>query len=566
MTNRLFAYEPSLINLTTPSGLSPWEGEISIFHRFYGSVLNSPLETVFGMEAGANVGLGMRLQTFDGLELKASYISSQKTFTAGNSFSWYLPYFFLHTQLDLQFFTFRSTLTERIGHFYTSLAWRTDPIFNLLTPALVVAYDGYFQRLELGAGLHLKIVQFLSLVIEFYPFELYEAFLFNLQVRCALGLRTLGEGNFELRTLYNFRARVSFHMQNSGENLYDSMFSKVTDEQLEAMKLNTGTQRMDSTLVGSNIRRYSRLQLLVEVLQRVWRMLEEEGDEQKYQDDFSAYIQGTSGQYCYRLKGDLVSYFSAIGELMHKLVEELKAKYKEHKSYQVLKRVFTEHFELKHDSGNGGDPKIEVKEGKSLSASSMQSPDDLEATFRSKKGEQSRGYVVNLTETCDKENELQLITKVQVAPNVTDDQSLLVGGIGDLKDRTGVETVWTDGGYNGPAAEKVMRDQEVEHRTTAIRGSKPPSSDDRLKLEEFEWETDEEGKPVKVVCPGDQEVEVIAGRKEGRFAAEFDDELCAACPFSDRCPAEALKRRPVRVLRLNTRAAQVAKMGTFGQQ
>lgn len=170
VTNRLFAYEPSLINLTTPSGLSPWEGEISIFHRFYGSVLNSPLETVFGMEAGANVGLGMRLQTFDGLELKASYISGQKTFTAGSSFSWYLPYFFLHTQLDLQFFTFRSTSTERIGHFYTSLAWRTDPIFDLLVPTLAVAYDGYFQRLELGAGLHLKIVQFLSLVIEFYPF------------------------------------------------------------------------------------------------------------------------------------------------------------------------------------------------------------------------------------------------------------------------------------------------------------------------------------------------------------------------------------------------------------
>ncbi len=101
-----------------------------------------------------------------------------------------------------------------------------------------------------------------------------------------------------------------------------------------------------------------------------------------------------------------------------------------------------------------------VKEGKSLNASSLQSPDDLEATFRSKKGEQSRGYVVNLTQSCDKENEMQLITKVQVVPNVTDDQRLMVDGIGDLKDRIGVETMWTDGGYTGPDAEKVMREQE----------------------------------------------------------------------------------------------------------
>ena len=361
--------------------------------------------------------------------------------------------------------------------------------------------------------------------------ELYEAFLFNLQVRYALGLRTLGEGNFDLRTLYNFRARVSIHMQESGENLYDRLFSQVTDEQLEVMKLNTGTEEDG---LDPCREQYQEIQQAAAIGRSVAAGVVHvgrgrRGEKRRYRDDFSPYNKGTSGQYCYRLKGDLGSHFSAIGELMHKLVEALKTKFKEHKNYQVLNRVFAEHFEIKYDSGDGEDPKIGVKEGKSLSASSMQSPDDLEATFR-------------------------------IAPNVTDDQSLLVSGVSDLKDRTGVETVWTDGGYTGPAAEKVMRDQEVEHRTTAIRGDKPSSSDDRLKLEEFEWETDEEDKPAKVVCPGDQEVEVTAGRKDGRFAAEFDDEHCAACPFSDRCPAEALKRRAVRVLRINTRAAQVAKM------
>jgi len=82
-------------------------------------------------------------------------------------------------------------------------------------------------------------------------------------------------------------------MQETGENLFDKFFLQVTDEQLEAMKLSKGTQRMDSILVGSNIRKYSRLQLLVEVFQRVWRMLEEGGDEQEYKDRFSPYVKGT---------------------------------------------------------------------------------------------------------------------------------------------------------------------------------------------------------------------------------------------------------------------------------
>ena len=37
--------------------------------------------------------------------------------------------------------------------------------------------------------------------------ELYEAFLFNLQVRYALGYERVGEGYFAIRTLYEFRER-----------------------------------------------------------------------------------------------------------------------------------------------------------------------------------------------------------------------------------------------------------------------------------------------------------------------------------------------------------------------
>jgi len=73
----------------------------------------------------------------------------------------------------------------------------------------------------------------------------------------------------------------------------------------------------------SNIRELSRLQLLVEVLQRVYRMLNEE-DQEDYKNDFKPSLQGTSGQYVYRIKGEEVAdHLRPIGELMHRLVESV---------------------------------------------------------------------------------------------------------------------------------------------------------------------------------------------------------------------------------------------------
>lgn len=82
----------------------------------------------------------------------------------------------------------------------------------------------------------------------------------------------MSEGYFGLRTLYSFRQRVAKHRQETGENLREVAFEQITDEQIEAYHLKTDQQRVDSTMIASNIREMTRLQLLVEVLQRVHRM------------------------------------------------------------------------------------------------------------------------------------------------------------------------------------------------------------------------------------------------------------------------------------------------------
>jgi len=385
--------------------------------------------------------------------------------------------------------------------------------------------------------------------------ELFDHLQFNLQVRYALGLRNMSVMPFELRTLYNFRQRVSRYMQESGENLMEQVFIEVTDEQLASLELKTGHQRMDSVMVTSNIRQMSRLQLLVEVVQRVWRMLTE-ADQNHHASIFEPYLQGTAGQYCYRVKADEVAeHLTTIGQLMHDLVRELAARYAEKQTYRMLQRVFDEHFGLVV-SEEAERNQVRVKTGDELSASSLQSPDDWEATYRVKRGEGHQGYVGNLTETCDPENEVQLITLVQAAPNTTDDQQFVVEGLSDLKARTDLEALWTDGGYNGADAEETFRQEQVEHIPTNIRGRR--TAPDRLGLETFSWEVDADGTPVTVTCPGGQQAEVKTGRKADRFVAYFDRTGCGTCPFAGGCPARSMKRLDGRSLNVSLRQVQVA--------
>lgn len=383
--------------------------------------------------------------------------------------------------------------------------------------------------------------------------EMYQHYLFDLQTRHALGLDQLGEAHFELRTLYNFRQRLSQHMQETGINLLDQAFEQVTDAQIEAFQLKTGQQRMDSVLLGSNIRQMGRVQLLVEVLQRTQRMLSE-ADQTRYAEDFAPYLHGHSGHYIYRLKSEeFPTHLQRIGELMQRLVEELRPTYDQEPTYQVLARVFAEHFKIEEQD-------VKTKAAQELSAQSLQSPDDLEATYREKRGQGYQGYSANLTETCVPENPFQLITKTQTAPNCTDDSQLLAEALPNLKERTDLETLYADGGFGGLQADPVLQKQKVELVQTAIRGRQPDP--EKLHLADFEIKLDEEsGKPLQVTCPQGQHVPAHTTHQQKGFVAHFDPSICQTCSLFEKgqCPAQAGKRDERHHLRFTQAQAQAAQ-------
>jgi hypothetical protein len=382
--------------------------------------------------------------------------------------------------------------------------------------------------------------------------ELYENYCYSLQVRYALGYDRLGDGDFEIRSLYYFRERLSKYNAEQSINLLEKAFEQITDAQIVDLKVRTGMQRMDSTQIASNIVSASRLRLLVEAVQRVERILNE-GDRARLSETLAPYIKDSAGHYTYRVKGKQAQqeHLQKIGQTIQALLQDLKSTYAAELAYQVLERIFAENFNLLEAGPR-------AKENTEITSSCLQSVDDLEATYRTKGPGHYKGYVANITETCDPENEIQLITKVQVAPNNVDDGQLLAEALPNLKERTAVETMLTDGGYGSEVSDDALQEHEVTLIQTAIRGAQP--SADKFSLSDFVIEQNEKGDPTLISCPQGQTVPVLPGRTTG-WQARFDAEICSNCPFQldGKCHTQPQKRDPRYLLTFTTPAMRAAQ-------
>ncbi len=364
--------------------------------------------------------------------------------------------------------------------------------------------------------------------------EVHEHFSFDLQVRYAVGCDTFGEDEFELRTLYNFRQRLAAYTLRSGQNLMLGLFEQITDAQMEKIGLKTDKQRMDSTQLLSNIADLSRLELLIEVIQRLWRILSE-ADQAKYAAVCQPYVQESAGQYTYRLKGREVvwAHIALVGQVLRQLLADLAEGYGNQPLYGVAQRFFAENFVVEEG-------RTRAKDNHEITPGCLQSLDDLEATYRKKGNHSYKGYVANLAETCHPDNPVQLIDQVQVAPNQTSDIQLLKDGFESLQERTGMDTLVSDGAYVSPEIDPLLRQRGVEQIPTALTGTLPDHKQGRLTLSDFEIEQDHQGEVIRVTCPAGQQAQIQPAASGKSYRLTFDAHICRDCPLFKigRCPVE----------------------------
>jgi len=351
--------------------------------------------------------------------------------------------------------------------------------------------------------------------------ELMESMMFDMRFKVALGLVSIDEEPFSRATLFNFQNRILEYEQQTGINLIEQVFDNLTSQQIKQLKLKADIQRTDSTLVSSNIRKYSRVQLLIEVLIRLERILDET-DKRLIGEQLQAYLKTGSEKYIYALKSnELPRELEKLGRVYHAIHNEISEKdsYHAKKEFINFERAYKEHFiVIKHQ--------VSPKPTEELNSGMLQSPDDQDATYRKKKEQQSKGYTINGTETANPDNPLQLLTDIAINPNNVDDSVILNDRIDVIKEKTPeLCELHTDGGYGSEGNDKKFAESEIMQITTAVRGRE---SEIEKKIEQSSQSPD----AYTVKCP-QQTIESTPTKK--RHKVRFDLNICKQCPLKEKC-------------------------------
>ena len=350
--------------------------------------------------------------------------------------------------------------------------------------------------------------------------ELFKQLQFNLLVRFALGLDDLETMPFCRATLFNFQNRLSEHFTRTGENLLEHVFDRLTENQLRTLKVKTSIQRTDSTFAASNIRKYTRLQLLVEVLIRIERILSEK-DRKRFREHLGCYVKKSSGQYIYRLKAsDIPHELQEIAKAYAWVRRHFKKHYKDDPVFSIFERVLNEQFTKKDGS-------LIPKPPRELHSGCVQSPDDLDATYLDKNGKKSKGQTIQVTETAHPENKLNLLTDIHVTPNNIDDSRVLNGRIDHMKFKTpDLIEHHIDGAYGSADNDKKYEKYHINPVQTGIRGTRA-GVDIGI--------ANSSKKNYQVCCPYQ---EAMVRKKWEHYQAIFDELQCLDCSELNKCPVE----------------------------
>jgi len=355
--------------------------------------------------------------------------------------------------------------------------------------------------------------------------ELESQLNFNIEIRVALGLKDFMTSPFSMRTLFNFKNRLHDYQQSTGIDLIENLFDDLTKEQLKELKIKTGIQRADTVMLNSNITSYSRLSLLVEVLNRLYRILSA-SDQERYQVWFSPYLQGGE-KYAYEVKSkENQTHLEQLATTYYGLCASLKEQYGDHATFQFFERAYEDHFKLVETDQVQS---IQVRPSEELNCHTLQSPDDLEATFKKKRQEKYQGYSAFGVETCVPENEINLITHLNVHTNQTDDAVILAQDLEGMLEKTpDLNECHVDGGFGSQAVDAVAEKNQVTIIQTAVKGNTAKVLIEVQGNEDIGF---------TLTCPHPEQPPAPGIKLKKSYKANFDLDKCTDCPFKEDCPA-----------------------------
>jgi len=299
--------------------------------------------------------------------------------------------------------------------------------------------------------------------------QLFEQSQYNLLVRSALGLMNIDDSPPVPSTYYLFRKRIVSWENEGHDNLLERVFAQVTKSQAIEFEVCGKSIRMDSKLIGSNIAWFSRYELIHETLRLAYQSLRKQSVPLLLSESDIQILDAVSGEsgdkVCYRSsKSEIESKMGELGIIIYKIIQQTKANQAE--AICTLRRVFQDQY-FEEEGVVTSRPKQEIN------ASSVQSPHDTDCHYRRKDEQQVKGYSVNVAETRDAGNCLNLITHVSVDTASAADCDFLQPAIEATQDvvTQKIETTNADGAYHSVENQEYCKNNAIDLIVSAIQGS-----------------------------------------------------------------------------------------------
>jgi hypothetical protein len=366
--------------------------------------------------------------------------------------------------------------------------------------------------------------------------ELIESILFDVRFQYALHTTSLQEQPVSDRTFSRFRERLLLHEKETGEDLMKEEMLSLAGIFVKCAGIETTKKRMDSLMVATNCRKMSQLDLVYTCVEMLVKHAAKQGVRAK---GFEKYLNDkTRKETITKAKSENVEHRTniAINDGFN-LLKKWRDSFSDSEEFKALERCLQE--QSKTENG-----KKVRRFGKEVSSSSMKTPHDPDATFRTKAGKQHIGYTGNFVETvddCDGKNEtIGFITDFAYAPNNHGDSRFCKETIERMEYQENKTALVADAAYFNLESVAAAEKKNVELIVGTMVGNLPKAS-----FADFVFD---EQKELISECPAHNvplrctHVAASPGREYSeRYALTFNRLTCEHCANRGECCAKFKK-------------------------
>jgi len=385
---------------------------------------------------------------------------------------------------------------ELSQHFHPSLGTRTKDLYSMAGMVFLADFHGWTAQ------------------------QAAEAYMFRTDVQYALNLEPGAE--LSSRTLERYQKLVR------DNDLAAQIFDRVTGALTAKLELDITRQRLDSTHLFSHMATFGRTRLMAVAIKRFLTQVKRH-DPQTY----AALPEPLRLRYepaQSRLLGDATDAESRersrqqVAEDLLWVIEHFadQANMTTRSSYKALQTIFSQQCEVVE-----GKVTVRANPG----GNCMQNPSDPDATYDGHKGP---GYQVQITETCNCENEVQLITAALPQTACQTDEAAAELMLDQLEKANLLpEELLADTAYANDENVQAAAGRGVE-LIGPITGRDPESTAETLTIDDFA--VDERTGIVEACPAGHQPLSCSRDEQTGKTTVEMAARACVGCPFRNQCP------------------------------